>query len=72
MTASLEQAFAKASHLPRAAQDQLARQMLRDIEGELKWDQTLAESQDLLEKMAGKARSAKRQGKTVRKGFDEL
>jgi hypothetical protein len=68
----LEQAFLKASHLPRAAQQQLATQMLQDIEGELKWDQTLADSQKLLEKMARKARIAKRRGKTVRKGFDEL
>jgi hypothetical protein len=72
MTASLEQAFVKASHLPRAAQEQLATQMLQDIEGELKWDQTLADSQEHLEKLARKARIAKRRGKTVRKGFDEL
>ena len=62
----------KASHLPRAAQQQLATQMLEDIEGETKWDHTLAESQGLLEKMANKARTAKRKGKSVRKGFDEL
>jgi len=72
MTASLAQAFAKASHLPRAAQQQLAAQMLEDIKGETKWDQTLAESQELLEKMARNARAAKRKGKTIRKGFDEL
>ena len=72
MTLLLEKAFAKASHLPRAAQEQLAEQLLEDVEGELNWDQTLAASQPLLEKMAGKARIAKRQGKTVRKGFDKL
>jgi hypothetical protein len=72
MTASLAQAFAKASHLPQSAQEQLAAQMLEDIEGESKWDHTLAASQELLETMAGKARIAKRKGKTVRKGFDEL
>jgi hypothetical protein len=72
MTALLEKAFAKAAHLPQAAQRQLAEQMLEDIEAELKWDRTLAGSQHLLEKLASKARQAKRQGKTVRKGFDEL
>ena len=72
MTALLEQAFLKASRLPRSAQEQLARQMLQDIKGELKWDRTLAQSQDVLEKMARKTRSEKRRGKTVRKGFDEL
>jgi hypothetical protein len=72
MTALLEKAFSKASHLPRAAQEQLAEQLLEDVEGEMKWDQTLAASQRLLEKMVSKARREKRQGKISRKGFDEL
>jgi hypothetical protein len=72
MTALLEKAFAKASNLPRAVQQQLAKQMLEDIEGELKWDQTLADSQDLLETLATKARDSKRQRKTTKKGFDNL
>ena len=72
MTRSLEEAFAKASSLPEDAQEQLAEQLTEDIEGELKWDQTLADSQGLLEKMADKARRAQQEGKTVHKGFDEL
>jgi 2,4-dienoyl-CoA reductase-like NADH-dependent reductase (Old Yellow Enzyme family) len=69
MTASLLKAFDQASHLPKAAQEQLAAQLLDDIKGELKWDQTLADSQPLLEKMARKALDAHRNGKTIRKGF---
>ena len=72
MTTSLEKAFAKASSLPEAVQEQLAEQVLEDIEGELKWDQTLADSQDMLEDMARKARRAQQEGKTTNKGFDEL
>jgi hypothetical protein len=72
MTALLEKAFAKASHLPKSAQEQLAEQLLDDISGELRWDKTLANSQHVLEKMAAKARHARRQRKTVKKGFDEL
>ena len=72
MTTALEKAFAKASRLPASVQDQLAEQVMDDIAGDSKWDATLADSQDLLEAMAGKARKARRQGKTVRKGFDEL
>ncbi len=72
MTRSLKKAFTKASSLPEAVQEQLAEQMLEDIEGELKWDQTLADSQDLLEDLARKARRAQRKGRTTRKGFDEL
>jgi hypothetical protein len=72
MTASLAKAFAKASRLPDAVQDQLAEQVVNDIGGELKWNQTLANSQDLLQELAAKARSAKQQGKATKKGFDEL
>lgn len=72
MVRSLAKVLTKASHLPEAAQEQLAAQLLEEIEGELKWDQTLAESQDLLENMAQKARRARQRGKTTRKGFDEL
>jgi hypothetical protein len=72
MTAALERAFVKASRLPAPAQDQLAEQVLDDIAGELKWDKTLADSQDVLEAMAARARTAKRRRKAVKKGFDEL
>jgi hypothetical protein len=72
MTKSLEKAFAKASCLPEEVQEQLAEQLFDDIEGELKWDKTLANSQEILETMAQKALRDQRDGKTVRKGFDEL
>ena len=68
----LEKAFARASDLPRAVQQQLAEQIIEEIDGELQWDQTLNHSQDLLEEMANKVRRAKRLGKTIRKGFDKL
>jgi len=72
MTASLKKAFEKAGALPKAAQEQLAEQLVEDIEGELAWDQTLARSQPLLERMAKKALAQRKAGKTVVKGFDEL
>jgi hypothetical protein len=72
MTALLEKAFTKASRLPRAIQEQLASQILEDMDGELKWDQSLADSQNLLEEMAKKARAAKRKSKTTKKGFGNL
>jgi hypothetical protein len=72
MTAALRKAFTKASDLPRQAQEELARQLLEDIAGELKWDETLANSQEMLEHMAQRALESKRQRKTIRKGFDEL
>jgi hypothetical protein len=57
MTAALEKTFAQASRLPKAAQVQLAEQMLEDLDGEAHWDRTLTQSQPLLEKMAPGARS---------------
>ena len=67
MILSLKKALAKASRLPTAAQEQLAVQVLDDIAGELKWDQALARSQRLLERLARRARSARLQGKTLKK-----
>ncbi len=72
MTTALEKAFAEASNLSVSAQNQLAKQVLDDVAGEMKWDKTLANSQDLLEDMASTARKARRRGKTVKKGFDQL
>ena len=72
MTSQLEKAFAKAALLPEPVQDELASQLIEDIEQELQWDKTLAgpKSQQLLEQMAAEAREAKRLGKTRRGGFD--
>jgi hypothetical protein len=49
MTASLARAFEEASRLPEPAQEQLAEQLLEDLEGEARWDETLGNSQNLLE-----------------------
>jgi hypothetical protein len=72
MTRVLEKAFAKAAAMPAELQEQLAEQLLEDIEGEMKWDKTLAKSQKVLEQMASSARRERKQGKTHKKGFDEL
>ncbi len=72
MTSLLKKAFDKASQLPQNLQDQIAQGLLEEIEWELKWDETLAGSEDLLEKLANKALQEFEAGKTVEKGFDEL
>ena len=72
MTATLQKAFKQAAALPERLQRQLAKQLLEDIAGERKWDETFSKSQGLLEKMAERARQTKRAGKTRRQGFDEL
>lgn len=72
MVARLKNAFEKASQLPAAAQEELAAQLLEDIEGESSWDQTLAGSQELLDRMAKQALDARRAGQTKAGGFDQL
>ncbi len=72
MTELLTKAFEQASRLPSERQDELAQQILEDLVGETKWDETLARSQDQLEKLADKALSEFRAGRTREMGFDEL
>lgn len=72
MTNLLAQAFEKASRLPDDLQDQIAYELIEELEGEALWDETLASSQDKLERMAEKAAREDREGKTKEMGFDEL
>jgi HD superfamily phosphohydrolase len=72
MTELLRQAFDRAASLPDQLQDELARELLDDLEGEARWADTLAKSQDLLERMADRALLDAREGRTKRMGFDEL
>ena len=74
MTELLEQAFEKAQKLSDDLQDELAQQLLEDIENELKWQESLSNSEDdlgILEEMAQRALIEDREGKTEEKGFGE-
>jgi len=72
MTKLLAQAFEKASELPEDLQDQLARELLEELAGEARWDQTLEQSGEALDRMAEQALQEYRAGKTKEMGFDEL
>lgn len=72
MTKLLTQAFERASQLPGNLQDEIAQEMLDEIEWETRWDGTLEASQDKLERLAAKALQEYRDGKTTEMGFDEL
>ncbi len=74
MTTLLEQAFQAAQHLPVALQDELAQQLLEDIQNELRWQETLATSDvesDILTSMALAALAEDEAGETEDKGFGE-
>ncbi len=66
MTKLLEKAFSQASRLSEEQQDQLARQVLAEIESERRWDQLFGESQDGLAQLANETLKKHRQGKTTR------
>ena len=72
MTELLSKAFEQAVKLPQTLQDEIAEQLLKDIEGELKWDETLAKSHDKLAKLADQALKEFKTGRTQKMGFDEL
>lgn len=72
MTELLEQAFKEAQKLSNYLQDELAQQLLEDIENELKWQESLSNSDvelGVLKEMAQKALIEEREGKTEEKGF---
>ncbi len=72
MTKLLEKAFKKASLLPGVEQNTLARWMLEELEAEKKWDKTLAESEDILDKLADEAIKNHKEGRTRTLDIDKL
>jgi hypothetical protein len=73
MTSLLAEAFNKAQNLPIHLQDELAQQLIEDIESELQWQQTLSQPPSpILEELARKALKDSLEGKTQQMGFDEL
>ncbi|HBE20577.1 MAG TPA: hypothetical protein DEG17_06930 [Cyanobacteria bacterium UBA11149] len=74
MTKLLQKAFQEAQKLSNNLQDQIAQQLLADIENELKWQETLTNfniNLDIIRQMAQAALIEDREGKTESKGFGE-
>ena len=72
MTTLLKEAFGKVTTLPEALQDQIAHELLEELEWESKWDKTFSESQDALDHLGQEALKEFESGKTQEMGFDEL
>ena len=64
MTQLLNQAFQEASKLPPQQQNMIARWLLEEMTVEHKWDELLADSEDLLGSLADEALQEHRDGKT--------
>jgi hypothetical protein len=74
MTKLLEKAFQEVQKLSDNLQNEIAQQLLIDIENELKWQETLADPDinlDVISKMAQAALIEDQEGKTEAKGFGE-
>ena len=74
MTKLLEKAFQEAQKLSDNLQNEIAQQLLIDIENELKWQEPLADPDinlNVLSKMAQAALIEDQEGKTEAKGFGE-
>jgi hypothetical protein len=73
MTSLLDSAFQRAKTLPEHLQDELAQQLIADIENELQWQQTLAREQSsVLDELAQQALTESMRGETQLMGFEEL
>jgi len=73
MTDLLTEAFNKAQNLPEHLQDELAQQVMEDIESELQWQQTLSQPQNSsLDQLARQALNDSLEGKTKEMRFDEI
>jgi len=64
MTELLERTIARLKSLPASQQDTIAAMILEELEDEVEWDATFANSQDLLAKLATEAMAEYRAGKT--------
>ncbi len=65
MTRLLEKAFKKASRLSEIEQNMLAKWLLKELEAEKQWDQSLAGSEHILDRLADEALAAHKRGKTT-------
>ena len=71
MTALMHQVVQHLESLPDSQQDVLASLLLEELDGELHWDATLANSQDLLGSLAQQALADHDNDLTVPGGFAE-
>lgn len=72
MTVLLDKAIAAVQQLAPDQQDAIAAFILEEIADNEQWERSFAASQDMLARLAERARAAKRAGKSARQGWDEL
>lgn len=68
----LSEAIKRIEKLPADLQDEIAKQILDDIENERDWRKTLSKPQKKIERLAEKALENSKAGRTKKIGFDKL
>ena len=64
MTSLLEKAFKEAAKLPDLEQNIIAKRVLDELSAEKKWEESFAESEDILSELADEALEDHKQEKT--------
>jgi len=72
MTKLLKSAIEKVKKLPDSEQDAIASFILDELEDEVLWEKSFAQSKDLLAKLAQEAMEEDRAGKTKKLNPDKL
>ena len=72
MTKLLEKAFEKASKLPEAEQNVIAKWLLEELESERNWEKSFSESEDVLDILVKETIDAYEKGKTDQLDVNKL
>ena len=72
MTELMTKLFERISELPPTLQEEIAKQLIGDIDQEIKWQSSLENPDTMLDKLGEKALEDSEERKTRESGFDEL
>ena len=72
MRTLLSEAIKRIEKLPPELQDEIAKQIMDDVESERNWQETLNKPHKKIERLAEKALENSKAGKTKKLGFDKL
>ena len=64
--------FERISELPPNVQEEIAKQLIEDIDEEIKWQSSLENPDAVLDELGERALKDSEEGKTKESGFDEL
>lgn len=72
MTELMTKLMERISELPPNLQEEVAKQLIEEIDQEIKWQSSLENPDTVLNKLGEKALEDSEKGKTRESGFDEL